>query len=129
MTNNNDPRPVPQLLIQGNPVDGLRFTGPFADSEDAGAAGERDGGEWWIAGLQQPEADDHQIEVWNGADDLQLGLMDIGDDGEIDGDDHVMDRENAVRRAAWLWRFMSLNATFRVYGYSISARECAEWYA
>ena len=45
------------IIVMGNPIDGLTFTGPFNDAEEAGdyAADEYHHEEWWIAFVQPPK--------------------------------------------------------------------------
>lgn len=43
------------VLVEGNPVDGLTFVGPFDDSEEAIEYGEQGGGEFWVAEMGLPE--------------------------------------------------------------------------
>jgi len=46
------------ILIVGNPIDGYEFFGPFASGDDAAEYMYRidyDGGDWWVAGLDEPE--------------------------------------------------------------------------
>ena len=45
------------IICYGNPIDGLTFIGPFEDRDDAVRYAEndiRDGGDWWIAELDEP---------------------------------------------------------------------------
>lgn len=39
------------ILITGNPVEGLCFTGPFTSHDEAVKHGEEIGGDWWVAPL------------------------------------------------------------------------------
>lgn len=50
---------LPHIIVQGNPLDGFTFTGPFAGpvtaveyADDANLKGE-----WWIAPLHPPRED------------------------------------------------------------------------
>lgn len=43
------------IVVEGDPVGGLNFTGPFAFEEEAVAYGEGLKENWWIAWLQEPE--------------------------------------------------------------------------
>ena len=47
------------MVITGNPVDGLFYNGPFADSELAfeWANSEHNGEDWWIAVLHSPDGE------------------------------------------------------------------------
>jgi hypothetical protein len=45
------------IVIEGDPVDGFTFTGPFKDVEDAIFYGEGLGVEWWIGYLNPVELD------------------------------------------------------------------------
>lgn len=49
---------TPQILIYGNPCDGLQFAGPFADAEEAAeyATDHSDirDNDWWTADLNPP---------------------------------------------------------------------------
>lgn len=53
---------TPHIIVHGNPVDGLWFEGPYADSDEALAVAERDWtNDWWIAPLyldEQERADE-----------------------------------------------------------------------
>lgn len=43
------------IIIYGDPVDGLKFIGPFNTSEEAAAyasSGHFDGYDWWVAPLE-----------------------------------------------------------------------------
>lgn len=44
------------ILIQGNPVEGFVYTGPFETREDVISAAEDNGGDWWITQLVSPSA-------------------------------------------------------------------------
>lgn len=48
----------PHILIEGNPVDGLTFTGPFPTHGDAADAGDDAGVDWWVAPIAPPRSDD-----------------------------------------------------------------------
>jgi hypothetical protein len=43
------------VLIVGNPVDGLKFYGPYKTGDEAIDAGERidSGSEWWVAKIEE----------------------------------------------------------------------------
>lgn len=43
------------LIIEGNPVDGFTFTGPFDSRDDAIDAGQNLPADWWVADLLPPE--------------------------------------------------------------------------
>ena len=42
------------VLICGNPVDGLKFVGPFMSHKSARVCGAEYAGDWWIAPIDQP---------------------------------------------------------------------------
>lgn len=44
------------IVITGNPIDGLRHTGPFDSAEEAIEWGEQEAkpGEWWLVELENP---------------------------------------------------------------------------
>lgn len=44
------------LIVQGSPVDGLWFTGPFETQTDAADYGDSVESDWWVADLTEPEA-------------------------------------------------------------------------
>lgn len=44
-----------QIIVKGNPVDGLYFIGPFDTSEEAIDYAENNDSDWWIADLNPPE--------------------------------------------------------------------------
>jgi hypothetical protein len=46
---------VSYIIVSGNPVDGLRFTGPYADHDEALEAAAVSEQEWWVAELHAPE--------------------------------------------------------------------------
>lgn len=46
------------ILITGNPVDGLQFKGPYPDASTAVDAGDDVDGEWWVGHL---EPTDHPV--------------------------------------------------------------------
>lgn len=41
-----------KIVVQGNPVDGFNFVGPFDDDDEAIQAAENEGGDWWVADLE-----------------------------------------------------------------------------
>jgi len=43
------------ILIIGNPIDGLKFEGPFEDFEEAEMHAEFQDDTWWIVNLRNPE--------------------------------------------------------------------------
>lgn len=43
------------MMVEGNPVDGFSFTGPFESNEAAWQYAEGQGGDWWLARLEEPE--------------------------------------------------------------------------
>lgn len=43
------------VLVEGNPVDGFTFVGPFDDVDEAVEYGEWGGGEFWVASMRLPE--------------------------------------------------------------------------
>lgn len=47
---------MPSIIIHGNPIDGLRFIGPFPDGEEIGEEFTERLDEWWIATLNLPVA-------------------------------------------------------------------------
>lgn len=50
------------IIIDGNPVDGFTFTGPYDSMDDAIAAGEANRGiEWWVAPLDEPEVSETRM--------------------------------------------------------------------
>lgn len=44
----------PQIIVKGNPVDGLYFIGPFDTHDEAVEHAENGDGDWWIADLDSP---------------------------------------------------------------------------
>jgi hypothetical protein len=50
----NKPKQLKQIIVAGNPVDGLQFYGPYDSAMVAATTGNKDGNmpeEWWIAPL------------------------------------------------------------------------------
>lgn len=45
---------MPNIIIHGNPVDGLQFIGPFPDGEEINEYHTEPLDEWWIASLESP---------------------------------------------------------------------------
>ena len=42
------------IVIEGNPIDGMTFVGPFGSHEEAIIFMEGEGGDWWIANMETP---------------------------------------------------------------------------
>ena len=45
------------IVVSGNPIDGMTFTGPFPTSDDALAWAEGTDEHWWITTLASPEGE------------------------------------------------------------------------
>ena len=44
-----------RVIIAGNPLDGFRYCGPFADADAAVRYGDRLEPDWWLAQLDEPD--------------------------------------------------------------------------
>lgn len=90
------------ILITGNPVDGLRYTGPFETHDEAADYGQGDDTDWWVAKLIVPAPPEIDWDkVWP-ASQRDLVYVDYRDKFDADDVEKLMRGDYPEHTDEWI---------------------------